>query len=181
MGTLELLPAAAHLELVAPPVGDMIRALAPSEEECAVAAIDPSCADTAAFCARYQIDPADAANCVVVKATRAGTVWYAACLVRASDRVDVNGTLRRRLDARKVSFAPREEAVSLARMEFGGITPLGLPPAWPVFIDANAARARRLVVGSGRRDSKLVVAGSFLARIPGATIIDRLVQSQTFL
>jgi prolyl-tRNA editing enzyme YbaK/EbsC (Cys-tRNA(Pro) deacylase) len=139
-----------------------------------VAAIDPALADTAAFCAAYGVAPDESANCVVVAAKRAGETTYAACLVLATTRADVNGLARRHLGARKISFAPMEDAVALTAMEYGGITPVGLPAGWPILIDAAVAAAPLLVVGSGVRGSKLWLPGSALTRLPGAVVLDGL-------
>ena len=95
-------------------------------------------------------------------------------MILATTRADVNGVVRRSLDVRKASFAPVDVAVAETGMEYGGITPIGLPDGWPIFVDAAAAAAERVVIGSGVRRSKLVVAGSLLAALPGATVIEGL-------
>ena len=143
-------------------------------EEVTVAEIDPEVADTAQFCARYGVAAEESANCVVVAARRGERTRLAACVVLASTRADVNGLVRRHLDARKVSFAPMDLAVAETGMEFGGITPVGLPPDWPVLVDAAVAAADRVVVGSGLRRSKLVLPGPALAGLPGAAVLEGL-------
>ena len=109
-----------------------------STGEVLAAPIDPELADTAAFCERYGVALLDSANCVVIAGRREGEVRYAACVVLATTRADVNGVVRRRLDVRKASFAPMEDAVTLTGMEYGGITPIGLPR-----VVAGARRQRR--------------------------------------
>jgi prolyl-tRNA editing enzyme YbaK/EbsC (Cys-tRNA(Pro) deacylase) len=138
------------------------------------AEIDPECADTAAFCDRYGVPMEDSANCVVIAGRRGGAVSYAACVVLATTRADVNGLVRRRLDARKASFAPMQDAVELTGMEFGGITPIGLPAAWPVLIDAAVLRRDVVVIGSGLRSSKLALPSSALAELAAAEVLDGL-------
>ena len=96
-----------------------------------VAEIDPELADTAAFCEQYGVAPSESANCVVVAGRRDGVTRLAACMVLATTRADVNGLVKRELDVRKASFAPMETAVELTGMEYGGITPIGLPADWP--------------------------------------------------
>ena len=140
----------------------------------AVAPIDPDLADTAAFCDRYGVLPEDSANCVVIAGRRADVTSYAACVVLATTRADVNGVVRRRLGARKASFAPMDAAVAESGMEYGGITPLGLPAGWPVLVDAAVADTPFVVIGSGVRHSKLVLPGKLLASLPGARTIDGL-------
>ena len=168
-GTLAWRPAVP--ELVAPPVA---AALATFADEVLAAPIDPELADTAAFCARYGVLLEDSANCVVIAGRRGETVSYAACVVLATTRADVNGVVRRRLEARKASFAPMAEAVELSGMEFGGITPIGLPASWPVLIDAAVLAREVVVVGSGLRRSKLALAASSLATLASAEIVDGL-------
>src|ERR1700712_1008423 len=136
LGTLDWLPAAEHLDLVAAPVAAALRA---TGVDCFVAAIDPDLADTAAFCDAYDVPMDASANCVVVSGRRAETVTMAACMVLATDRADVNKVVRKHLDVRKISFAAMETAVSATRMEYGGITPIGLPLDWPVLVDAAVA------------------------------------------
>jgi prolyl-tRNA editing enzyme YbaK/EbsC (Cys-tRNA(Pro) deacylase) len=139
-----------------------------------VAPIDPDLADTAAFCAEYGVDPADSANCVIIAGRRGETTRYAACVVLATTRADVNGVVRKRLDARKASFAPMEDAVALTGMEFGGITPLGLPAPWPVLVDRAVLDRDVVVIGSGLRRSKLALPAYALEQLPSAEVVDGL-------
>jgi prolyl-tRNA editing enzyme YbaK/EbsC (Cys-tRNA(Pro) deacylase) len=119
--------------------------------------------------------PADTcANCVVVAGRRGQDERIAACVVLATTRADVNGLVRRALEARKASFLPQERAVELTGMEHGGILPLGLPPTWPVLVDAAVASAPVVVLGSGLRRSKLALPGALVTRLPSARVVDGL-------
>ncbi|TNC28525.1 YbaK/EbsC family protein [Amycolatopsis alkalitolerans] len=171
-GTLTAEPAAERADLLAEPVAKALAALA--SPDAGVVEIDPELADTAAFCDAYSSPMAASANCVVVAGKRAGEVRYAAALVLATTRADVNGVLKRRLDVRKASFAPMDEAVELTGMAYGGITPVGLPAQWPILIDKAVAESPELVIGSGIRGSKLLVTGELLAALPGAEVIEGL-------
>ncbi|WP_109211352.1 MULTISPECIES: YbaK/EbsC family protein [Microbacterium] len=177
-GTLNAEAAARHPELVAPAV---VRGLGLLDAEVAatvgVAEIDPDLADTAAFCERHAVAPEASANCVVVKGKRGGDVRCAACLVLATTRADVNGIVRRRLDVRSASFAPMDEAVALTGMEYGGITPIGLPADWPILVDAAVAAAPEVVIGGGVRGSKLFLPGSALLALPGAELVEGLARA----
>lgn len=164
LGSLDWVPAGDRADLLADPVAAAIG----DRPEARVAQIDPELADTAAFCAAYAVPPEASANCVVVAAKRGGEVSYAACMVLATDRVDLNGVVRRQLGARKVSFAPMSEATSLTSMEYGGITPVGLPPGWPILVDAAVAAAPWVVIGSGLRRSKLLLPGKDLTDLTHA-------------
>jgi prolyl-tRNA editing enzyme YbaK/EbsC (Cys-tRNA(Pro) deacylase) len=169
LGTLVAEPVLARPDLVAGPVAAALKALEPADAASVeVAEIDPNLADTAAFCAAYGSPMESSANCVVVAGRRGEQTRYAACLVLATTRADVNGLVRRRLDARKASFAPMADAVALTGMEYGGITPLGLPDDWPLLVDAAVATAPAVGVGSGLRGSKLALPGALVAALPGA-------------
>ena len=173
MGSLSLVPALDRPDLLAPPVAAALaqwKNVIPATEVM-VAEIDPAIADTAAFCARYGVAPQVSANCVVVAGRRGGQTRPAACVVLATTRADVNGLVRRHLNARKASFASVDDAVAETGMDYGGITPIGLPEGWPILVDAAVAAAPRVVVGSGVRRSKLALAGVALANLPGAVVL----------
>ncbi|MCW2779119.1 MAG: hypothetical protein JWN17_2844 [Frankiales bacterium] len=173
LGRLPLVPALDRPDLLAPPV---LAALQAWQGRAEVAEIDAELADTAAFCAAYDVGLDASANCVVVAGKRGDDVRHAACVVLATTRADVNGVVRKRLDARKASFAPREQTVETTGMEFGGITPVGLPADWPVLVDAAVLEAPFVVVGSGLRRSKLVLVGAALADLPGVEVVEGLGQ-----
>ncbi|MFG5719497.1 YbaK/EbsC family protein [Streptomyces murinus] len=136
---------------------------------------NPDWADTAVFVEHYGGDlPERSANCVVVAAKRAGETTLAACLVLSTTRVDVNGTVRRQLGARKASFAPMETATGHSGMEYGGITPIGLPADWPLLVDSAVVDLPYVLVGSGRRRGKLLVPGKVFAELPGAVVLEGL-------
>lgn len=169
LGSLVTTPALDRVDLLGEPVARAVRELRLDEVE--VAEIDPADADTAAFCARYGVALQVSANCVVVAGRRGDRTTYAGCVLLATTRADVNGVVRRRLDARKASFAPTDAAVAETGMEHGGITPIGLPTGWPVLVDERVAGCDHVVIGSGLRRSKLVVPGRLLAALPGAEVM----------
>jgi len=173
--SLSLQPALSAPSLLAPPVDAALRAWPPAGEV-HVAAIDPALADTAAFCERYGVAPEESVNCGVIAGRRGGETSYAACMVAATTRADVNGVVRRHLGVRKASFGAVDVVTSLTGMEYGGITPIGLPPEWPVLVDATVAKLGDVlvVVGSGIRGSKLWLPARLLAELPGAEVLPGL-------
>lgn len=173
LGILELTPAAEKPELLALPVQAALGSIA-NKEEVYVAPIDPTLSDTKVFCEQYQVEMGQAANCVIIEAKRGESRQFAACVVLATTRADVNGVVRKILDARKASFAPMEEAVTQSGMEFGAITPIGLPSDWPILIDRAVADSALVIVGSGIRASKIALPGHILAALPNAQVIDSL-------
>ena len=173
LGSLTWLPATERPDLLGAPVAASL-SLLPGPVW--VAEIDAELADTAAFCAAYDVPLEASANCVVVAARRAGQTTLAACVVLATTRADVNGLVRRHLGARKASFAPQDVAVAESGMAFGGITTVGLPASWPVLVDSAVAVADLVVIGSGTRGSKLALPGAVLAALPGAQVLEGLGQ-----
>lgn len=173
LGTLTSVPARSRPDLLAPPVIAALEGWADADG-IGVAEIDPDLADTAACAEAYGLPMASGANCVVISGRRAGEERVAACLVRADTRADVNSLVKRTLDVRKCSFHPLERAVEETGMEYGGITPLGLPAAWRLLVDAAVPEIEVAVIGSGVRRSKLLVPGPLLARLPGVEVLDRL-------
>jgi prolyl-tRNA editing enzyme YbaK/EbsC (Cys-tRNA(Pro) deacylase) len=172
IGKLRTVPAIERTDLLAEPVA---RALTAHDSNTAlVTEIDPTFADTAQLCAAYDVPREVSANCVIVAGKRDGEVRIAACVVLATTRADVNNVVRKRLDVRKASFLPMSDAVAQTGMEYGGITPVGLPEAWPVLVDAAVAEVSYAVVGSGLRQSKLLIPGKVLAHWPNAEVIEGL-------
>lgn len=167
-GKLDWRPATDVPDLLASPVAETLQAL---EIEALVAPIDERLADTVAFCEAYDVRLSESANCVIVEGRRGERTTLAAVMVLATERADVNKTIKKHLDVRKISFASMETATALSGMEYGGITPVGLPDAWPILVDENVAAGGWLVVGSGIRGSKLAVRGASLASLPAAEVM----------
>lgn len=163
-----------NLDLLAPPVRQALQSLdAELADQVLVTEIDPEHADTATLTEVYGLPLSDSVNCVIVAGKRAGEERVAACAVRATTRADVNSVVRRLLDVRKASFWPTEQAVAASGMEYGGITPIGLPSSWRLLLDSHAVEGTA-VVGSGLRRSKILLPGQVLAALPGAEVIDGL-------
>ncbi|WP_236120519.1 YbaK/EbsC family protein [Cellulomonas palmilytica] len=185
LGTLDWKPAIEHLDLVAPPTARAISAWAAADGDVAqhvlVAEIDPDLADTAALTDAYALPPSASANCVLVAGRREGAERVAAAVVRATTRADVNNAVKRLLDVRKASFLPMDRATAESGMEYGGITPVGLPDGYRVLVDARVTvpdeAGELVVVGSGLRRSKIALPGALLARLPGVEVIEGIALS----
>lgn len=135
--------------------------------------IDPAYADTAAFCERYGYQPPICVNCILV-ASRTGERKYAACLVQATRRLDVNRTVRGLIGARKVSFASGEDTVAVTGMTPGGVTPFALPTEMPIYVDAPVMDLDEIILGGGGRSTKIFVSPAVLTKLPGATVVAEL-------
>jgi prolyl-tRNA editing enzyme YbaK/EbsC (Cys-tRNA(Pro) deacylase) len=141
---------------------------------------DPALADTAEFCAAYGYPLDDSANAIVVIGRQRNPdvpPVYAACVVLASTRLDVNRVVRTRLGVRKASFAPAEATTELTGMTMGGVTPFALPPDLPLWIDERVMQRQRVVVGGGSRRAKVVGPPAMLLSIPGAEVVPDLAQA----
>jgi prolyl-tRNA editing enzyme YbaK/EbsC (Cys-tRNA(Pro) deacylase) len=171
-GTLETLPVAGNEELLAEAVRQGLANM--TSAGVLVARIDPSYSDTAAFCDAYQVTPEQCANCVIVEGKGGEHEVFAACMVLGNMKLDVNGAVRSALGTKKVSFAKMDDAVTKTGMEYGAITPVGIPSEWRILVSAEVAAAPWVVIGSGLRSSKLIVPGPFLASLPNATVITNL-------
>ena len=134
---------------------------------------DPALADTAAFCEAYGFSPDDAANTIIV-AGKANPRVYAACIVLAPDRLDVNRRVTELLGTRKASFASADETRELTGMAIGGVTPFGLPPGLRILVDAAVMRRERIVLGGGSRSWKVIALPRILEALRGLEVIDGL-------
>ncbi|MFF4749797.1 YbaK/EbsC family protein [Streptomyces sp. NPDC002514] len=171
------LPAPDCLDDLAAPVAEAVRNWRGGVPADQIVYVDtePEWADTAVFVEHYGRDLLErSANCVVVAGRRGGGATLAACVVLSTTRVDVNGTVRRRLGARKASFASMDTATGETGMEYGGITPVGLPADWTVLVDCAVVDLPYVLVGSGRRRGKLLVPGKAFAQLPGAVVLEGL-------
>lgn len=134
---------------------------------------DPALADTAQFCAAYGFDLDELANTIVVVG-KADPRVYAACIVLAPHRLDVNHAVKARLGTRKASFAGADETRELTGMEIGGVTPFGLPADLPVLVDAAVMRRPRIVLGGGSRSWKVIAPPTILLALPNVEVVEGL-------
>lgn len=151
----------------------LIAALEPLGIDYELFACDPALADTAAFCAAYGFAPEDSANTILVIG-KGDPPRYAACVVLAPNRLDVNRAVRDRLGTRKASFAPSESTREITGMEIGGVTVFGLPRELPIWVDSRVMDREGIVVGGGSRSWKVLLAPAALASIPGVVVVDGL-------
>lgn len=170
LGGLTSLPVADHPDLLGPTVAAALASW-PHAASIGVVEIDPAIADTAAMSEAYDLGLDTGANCVVVSGKRDGEERVAACVVRADTRADVNGLVKRTLDVRKCSFLAMDRAVGESSMEYGGITPVGLPAPWRILVDSRVLDIDVAVLGSGVRRSKLLVPGRLVGELPGAEVV----------
>ena len=131
---------------------------------------DPAFADTPQFCEKYGYPPTNSGNTIIV-ASRKEPRQVAACLVKASTRLDVNRTLRKLMGVRRLSFASAQETEALTGMAIGGVTMFGLPDELPKYVDADVMNLTYVILGSGVRSSKVKIAPADLAKLPGLQVV----------
>ena len=132
--------------------------------------IDPAFADTAVYCDKYGSPPEHAANTIIV-ASKKEPRQYAACVVKATRRLDGNHTVRRLMNAARISFASAEETRALTGMMLGGVTVLALPPEMPIYVDETLMDLPWIILGGGSRSLKIKVSPEILRQLPGATVV----------
>ena len=138
---------------------------------------DPALADTAAFCEAYGYAMEDSANTIVVVG-KGDPPRHAACVLLATTRLDVNGTVRRRLGVRKASFADASTTLGLTGMALGGVTAVGLPEGVPLWVDSAVLGRERIVLGGGSRSRKLLAPPALLLELPGVEVVEGLASPQ---
>ena len=151
-------------------VAEVLRALGVPHE---VLQIDPSFADTAAFCEKYGIPLVNAANTIIV-ASKKEPRQYAACVVQGTRRLDVNHAVRRLMGVSKVSFATADETKALTDMMIGGVTVFALPADLPVYVDDKLMALDWVILGGGSRSTKIRSSPDVFRRLSGASIVPGL-------
>ncbi len=134
---------------------------------------DPELADTEIFVKHYDYALEDCANTIVVK-SKSGEPKFAACIVLAHCRLDVNHTIRKKLVARRVSFAGAEETQAITGMTLGGVTAIGLPDNLPLWVDSAVMDREQIVLGGSSRDCKIIISPSIFNHTDNTEIVTGL-------
>ena len=140
---------------------------------------NPELADTNVFCKEYGVDLEDSVNVIIVK-TKTGELKYAACALLATTRLDINKKIRKKLGARKVSFANIDETAKLTAMNIGGVTPLTLPYTLPLWVDSEVMQRKSIVLGGGNRSSKIKTSPMIFNYISNTEIVEGLAIKKIF-
>ena len=136
-------------------------------------AIDPQYGDTADFCAQYGYDLPHSANTIIV-ASKRGAAAFSACIVRASDRLDVNRRVRHLMGVSRASFASAEETMELTGMMIGGVTALALPDGLPIYACERLLEMDYIILGAGSRSGKVKMPPHELSKLPGLEFVEEL-------
>ena len=151
-------------------VGDVLDGIGLPYE---VVRIDPAYADTVQFCERYAFPMEQSANTIIVGSKKEPR-QYAACVVKATTRLDVNHAVRKLMGVSRLSFATAEETMALTGMRSGGVTVFALPEGVPLYVDEALMSCSYVILGGGSRSTKIKVAPEVFRRLPAARIIPGL-------
>jgi prolyl-tRNA editing enzyme YbaK/EbsC (Cys-tRNA(Pro) deacylase) len=138
--------------------------------------IDPSYADTAAFCQQYGYPPERSCNTIIV-ASKKEPKKFAACVVLATTQLDVNRRVRKLLEVPKASFATAEEMMALTGMQVGGVTPFALPMGLPLYVDERIMQLEWIILGGGGRDLKVKIAPEVFRKLRATIVTDLAIES----
>lgn len=134
--------------------------------------IDPEFADTAAFCEKYGYPPNKSANTIIV-ASKRGPKRFVACVVLATQLLDVNKRVRKLMEVSRASFASAEQMMELTGMQIGGVTPFSLPDDLPLYVDDRVMRCDWIILGGGSRDMKIKISPDVFVKL-GAEVVSDL-------
>jgi len=134
---------------------------------------NPELADTYLFCKEYGVDLEDSVNAILVK-TKTGELKYVVCALLATTKLNINKTIRKKLGARKVSFADIEETKKLTQMNIGGVTPISLPSTLPLWIDSRVMQRNLIILGGGNRSSKIKISPKIFYHTHNTEIVEDL-------
>ena len=144
------------------------------EGETKVAEIDPACADGESLHQVYGVPYEKELNCLVVAGSRGEETTYAALLVPYGKRASMNSVVRTPLNAKKVVFADLDYVIRETGMEFGSITPVGLPEGWKILAEETILEQETVIIGGGKVCSKIEIPVALLKKLPGFTVVKGL-------
>ncbi len=170
---LKFKPIIDNMNLVPKSVYDYVNSVE-NKKEYLVAIIDPNYAEGEVLCQKYKINPKMGVNCLVVKAIRGNSETYAILLVPVGYKYNMNSVVRRELNARMVSVASLDYVIDKSNMEYGSITPLGLPKEWFVFVDPRVLENEKIIIGGGYKNVKIQIPSKELLKLPNIKVLEGL-------
>ncbi len=142
-----------------------------------VAEINPEYADGESLSREYDIPYDMELNCLVVEGRRKDVVRYAALIVPYGKRASMNAKVRNPLDAKEVKLADLNYVTEVTGMEYGSITPVGLPADWMILIDSSVFDQEYVIVGGGLVKSKLMLPARLFKEFPNCVVIEGLAKA----
>jgi prolyl-tRNA editing enzyme YbaK/EbsC (Cys-tRNA(Pro) deacylase) len=141
-----------------------------------IISIDSEFSDTAAFCEKYGYPLEQTCNTIIVT-SRKRPKKYAACVVLANTRLDVNQRVKKLLGVSKSSFAAPDETRELTGMQMGGVTPFSLPADWALFVDERIMTTDWVILGGGGRGTKIKVGPEVFQKLGAQVVSDLAIET----
>lgn len=135
--------------------------------------IDPEFADTYEFCKKYNYPINKSANTIIV-CSKKEPVTFAAAIISASTKLDVNHRLKELMSVGRISFAKPEQTKELTGMMIGGVTLFGLPKNLNIYADKQLLDLDYIILGGGGRTTKIKISPNVLKEIKQVQIIENL-------
>lgn len=139
-----------------------------------VAEIDPLYADGDSLSRVYGISYDMELNCLIVEGRRGENKSYAAVVIPYGKRANMNSKVRTPLNAKSVSFADLNYVTEVTGMEYGAITPIGLPDDWRILVDESVFEQEYVIVGGGLAKSKLMLPSDLFKIMPNCIVVEGL-------
>ncbi len=137
-----------------------------------VAEINPLFADGNKLCAQYEIDKKCGYNCLIVECKRNDIVKYCALVVPIGYKYNMGSVVRKYTNSRVVSVAPLEYVLDKTGMEYGSITPIGLPKEWKILVDPMIKEQTKIIIGGGLVKSKISLPVDLFLKLPNVEIVE---------
>ncbi len=137
-----------------------------------VAEINPLFADGNGLCMQYKIDKKCGYNCLIVECKRNDIVKYCALVVPIGYKYNMGSVVRKYMNSRVVSVAPLEYVLDRTGMEYGSITPIGLPKEWKILVDSMIKEQSQIIIGGGLVKSKISLPVDLFLKLPNVEIVE---------
>ena len=127
--------------------------------------------DTESFCNEYGFLLEDSCNAILIKSKKP-KIYYSMFCILGNNKLDVNGKVKKLMNAKRVSFASKDEAEGVSNQIYGGISPLGIGRDIDIYIDGNVMKRNKVFIGGGNRTTKLFLSPTELLRLANGTVTD---------
>lgn len=137
-----------------------------------VAEIDSNYADGEKLCQKYGIKKECGFNCLIVECKKRDNISHYALIVPIGYKYNMGSVVRKYTNSRVVSVAPLDYVLEKTNMEYGSITPIGLPSDWKILVDPLIKNQEYIVIGGGLVKSKISLPTNIFLKLPNVEIVD---------
>ncbi|WP_029759298.1 MULTISPECIES: YbaK/EbsC family protein [Fusobacterium] len=144
------------------------------ENKVKVAEINPDFADGQLLSENYDVPLEIELNCIIVEGKRKDEIIYSAVVVPYGKKLNTGSPMKKLLNVSKISFAPLEYVLNETKMEFGSVTPIGLPTEWYILVDEAVFNQDKVIIGGGYVKSKICVPSDIFKELPNVIISNEI-------